>query len=64
MSCYVLRHYDRVRLNHDLTLSDSDIVLAKLHGIGRVLYKLSIIGGLHVLSADAGVKPIVVEDFS
>jgi len=64
MSSYVLRNHDRVRLNHDLTPSDSDIVLAKLHGVGRALHKLSIIGDDHVLSADAGVKPIVVEDLS
>lgn len=62
MSSYVLRHHDRVRLDHDLAPSDSDIVLAKLHGVGRVLHKLPIIGGIHVLSADAGVKPILVED--
>jgi hypothetical protein len=62
MSSYGLRHHDRVRLDHDLAPSNGDIVLAEVQGVGRVLRKLSIIGGVHILSADAGVKPIVVDD--
>jgi hypothetical protein len=47
-----------------VTPADGDIVLAEVVGVGRVLRKLSIIGGVHILSGDAGVKPIVVEDLS
>lgn len=62
MAGHGFRHHDRVRLDHDVTPADGDIVLAEVQGVGRVLRKLSIIGGVHVLSADAGVKPIVIED--
>lgn len=64
MAGHGFRHHDRVRLDHDVAPADGDIVLAEVQGVGRVLRKLSIIGGVHVLSADAGVKPIVVEDLS
>jgi len=64
MSSHGLRHNDRVRLDHDVTPADGDIVLAEVQGVGRVLRKLSIIGGVHILSGDAGVKPIVVDDLS
>lgn len=64
MTDHGLRHGDTVRIDRDLTPSEGDIVLAEVQGVGRVLRKLSIIGGVHVLSADAGVKPIVVDDVS
>jgi hypothetical protein len=64
MAGHGLRHGDRVRLDHDMEPSDGDIVLAQIEGVGRVLRKLSIIGGVHVLSADAGVRPIAVDDLS
>jgi hypothetical protein len=62
MAGHGLRHGDRIEVDHDLVPSDGDIVLADVRGVGRALRKLSIIGGVHVLSGDQGVKPIVVED--
>lgn len=64
MAGHGLRHGDTVRIDHDLAPLDGDIVLAEVQGVGRVLRKLSIIGGVHVLSAELGVKPVVVEDLS
>jgi len=64
MASYGLRHNDRVRLDHDVTPADGDIVLAEVQGVGRVLRRLTIIGGVHILSGDPGVKPIVIEDHS
>lgn len=64
MAGHGLRHGDKVRIDHDLAPLDGDIVLAEIQGVGRVLRMLSIIGGVHVLSAGPGVKPVVVEDLS
>lgn len=64
MASHGLRHGDTVRIDHDLAPSDGDTVLAEVRDVGRVLRKLSVIGGVHILSADVGVKPIVIEDLS
>lgn len=62
MASHGLRHGDTVRIDHDLAPSDGDIVLAEVRDVGRVLRELSIVGGIRILSGDAGVKPIVIED--
>lgn len=62
MAGHGFRHGESVWIDHDLAPLDGDIVLAEVRGVGRVLRELSIVGGVRVLSADAGVKPIVIED--
>lgn len=64
MASHGLRHGDTVRIDDDLVPLDGDIVMAEVRDIGRVLRKLSVIGGVYVLNGDEGVKPIVIEDLS
>jgi hypothetical protein len=64
MADFGLRHGDRARVDHEALPSHGDIVLAEVEGVGRVLRKLEIIGGVHVLTGSPGVKPIAIADLS
>lgn len=58
-----LRDGDVVELDLDMEPEDGDIALAEVDGIGRVLRRLRIIGGVQVLcAAHPNVPSIPVED--
>jgi len=62
MSSHGLRDGDLARLDHDMEPGAGDIVLAEVEGVGRILRKLSIIGGVYALTAGPGVEPVLVDD--
>lgn len=58
-----IRNGDILELDLDMEPEDGDIVIAHVEGVGRVLRRLRIIGGVHVLTAASrGTPAIPVDD--